>query len=350
MHLRILLVDQHVEGDDYSALDWVLRADVERCALLEEESKLNSYIHGEAPLPPELKGVNLEVALAECYDRMETIGVPTSEMRARKILKGLGFLEDTMTRPTNSLSGGWAMRAALAAAIFVKPNLLLLDEPTNHLDLHALVWLEYWLTNFFEGIALIVSHDKVFLNEVCTDMLELKSTLAGSSKSTFTHFNGDYNTYENTVKENKINQQRLRDAYEKEKEKLQEFISREGKKYDNPQHQSQRKMKMKQLEKLTEVEKIEEETELILKFPKPYGVFDKKETLISSKDVSFGWYPETSTKTSGGLEVLPEENILFKNVDFTLNSGSRIAIVGKNGSGMLIFTFFHFSLNYSQSD
>lgn len=151
MHLRILLVDQHVEGDDESALQWVLRADVERTALLEEEQKLNMYLHGaddnteEADegttkrgirpvLPPELKGVNLEVALQEVYERMDAIGVPTAELRARKILEGLGFSNEMMERPTNSLSGGWAMRAALAAALFVKPNLLLLDEVRTTTD------------------------------------------------------------------------------------------------------------------------------------------------------------------------------------------------------------------------
>ena len=134
-HLRVLLVDQHVEGDDDSALRWLLRADVERTSLLEEESRLSSYLHGTAsgPLPADLKGVNLEVALTECYERMEVIGVSSAEQRARKILTGLGFSEPMMERPTSGLSGGWAMRAALGAALFVKPNLLLLDEPTNHL-------------------------------------------------------------------------------------------------------------------------------------------------------------------------------------------------------------------------
>jgi ATPase subunit of ABC transporter with duplicated ATPase domains len=145
MHLRILLVDQHVEGDDESALQWVLRADVERTALLEEEQKLVMYMHGtdetngdddakrgiRPVLPPELKGVNLEVALQEVYDRMDAIGVSTAELRARKILEGLGFSNSMMERPTNSLSGGWAMRAALAAALFVRPNLLLLDEVSS---------------------------------------------------------------------------------------------------------------------------------------------------------------------------------------------------------------------------
>ena len=134
-HLRILLVDQHVEGDGDSPLEWLLRADVERTSLLEDEARITLHLHGsteECPLPEDLKGVNLEMALTEVYERMEAIGVSTAETRARKILAGLGFDSQMMEKPTNGLSGGWAMRAALAAALFVKPNLLLLDEPTNH--------------------------------------------------------------------------------------------------------------------------------------------------------------------------------------------------------------------------
>jgi ATPase subunit of ABC transporter with duplicated ATPase domains len=201
------------------------------------------------------------------------------------------------------------------------------------------VWLENWLSSNFEGIAIIVSHDQYFLNSVCTDVLELRSTLAGQSKTSlgvsisfissssppppppsissssplpslssssdhyhgdnntfqntcgwiyvyihvqtfinthtysytyiFTyiymyiyisdHYHGDYNTFQNTCAEKKVVQNRARLIYEKEKDKLKEFVSREGKKYDNPAHQSQRKMKLKQLEALIEVEAVEED-------------------------------------------------------------------------------------------
>eukprot|EP01036_Dinobryon_divergens_P029894 gene29894-39062_t len=182
-HLKILLD---------SALQWVLRADVERTSLLDDEARLLLYLHhgdgsdgngngtsdscsgssgggsrtsivkgkeekaestSSSTLPDDLKGVNLEVALQECYERMVVIGVNTAEVRARKILEGLGFSEDTMCRPTLSLS----------------------------------------------GIAVIVSHDQMFLNEVCTDILELKSTLAGQVRSALTHYSGDFQTYGKTT-------------------------------------------------------------------------------------------------------------------------------------------------------
>lgn len=170
---------------------------------------------------------------------------------------------------------------------------------------------------------LVVSHDTVFLDAITTDVLEFKSTLVGHSASSLTSYNGDYTNYVAVKEEEKIHQARLRVQYEREREKLQEFISREGKKYDNPAHQAQRKMKMKQLEKLIEIDMIEDETELILKFPRPYSSFDSNERMIGLTDVSFGW-PNAAGDTT---------QFLFENVNMTIRHGSRIAIVGKNGSG-----------------
>ena len=195
------------------------------------------------------------------------------------------------------------------------------DEPTNHLDLHALVWLENWLTNHFDGMAIIVSHDQYFLNSVCTDVLELRSTLAGQQKTSLEHYSGDYSTYQNTLAERKIAQTRAKLAYEKEKEKLQEFVSREGKKYDNPAHQSQRKMKLKQLEAMVEVEGVEVDSELVMHFPRPYGVFSAEEKLLSVSDASFAW---------------PGEESLFSDVEFLVTPKARLAILGKNGCGEII--------------
>ena len=93
-HLRILLVDQHIEGDEESPMQWLLRADVERTALLEEEANIQAYIHGTKKLPDEMKGINLQVALSEVYESMENCNISSAETRAMKILAGLGFSED----------------------------------------------------------------------------------------------------------------------------------------------------------------------------------------------------------------------------------------------------------------
>ncbi len=181
------------------------------------------------------------------------------------------------------------------------------------------MWLEAWLKEHFTGIALIVSHDKYFLDSICTDILELRSLLGGQKKNSLEHYSGDYSTFEAVVEERNIAQARARAAYEKEKEKLKEFISREGKKYDNPAHQAQRKMKMKQLEALVEVENVESEAEIEFHLPAPYAVFDPCDVLIGIRNASFAWNAEDPP--------------LFRDVDFSITSTSRIAIMGKNGCG-----------------
>ena len=165
---------------------------------------------------------------------------------------------------------------------------------------------------------MIVSHDQCFLDAVCTDILELRSTLAGQSKGSLTYFQGDYKTYESTLSDNKKKLLRDKLRQDEKKEKLKEFISREGRKYDNPSHQSQRKMKMKQLAQLEEIELIEEDKDMTVILPSPNGVFDHHEKLIRIEQVSFAY---------------PNEEPLFSNIDFSIQSGARIAIMGKNGCG-----------------
>ena len=109
--------------------------------------------------------------LREVYDELEAMGASTAEARARTILSGLGFDDAMQMQPTSQFSGGWRMRVALAAALFVEPDVLLLDEPTNHLDLDAVLWLESYLAKWPKSLV-VVSHDQDFLEEVVTDVCE----------------------------------------------------------------------------------------------------------------------------------------------------------------------------------
>ncbi len=249
------------------------------------------------------------------------------EPRARKVLAGLGFTKDMQEKPTSALSGGWRMRVSLSCALFANPSLLLLDEPTNHLDLEAVLWLERYLTQSYTGTLVVVSHDRHFLNEVVTDVVHFH-------KNNLTTYKGDITNFENVVADNKIRQQRQREQQEAKRVHLQKYIDLHAQAGENgPKASRQRKSKMKKLDKIgvmaqdgkrwkasydgdaEEVEEVEEDEEVVLKFPDP-GSFDKD--MIKLEQVKFG-YDKT--------------NILLENVDMTVDLSSRIALLGRNGCG-----------------
>jgi ATP-binding cassette subfamily F protein 2 len=123
----------------------------------------------------------------------------TAEVRARTILKGLGFTHEMQSKMTKDFSGGWRMRVALARALFIKPVCLLLDEPTNHLDLEAVLWLEEYLSKW-DRILVMISHSQDFMNGVCTHMIHL------TSKKRLEYYSGNYDSFVKTKSEKVENQ------------------------------------------------------------------------------------------------------------------------------------------------
>lgn len=189
----------------------------------------------------------LHEKLVQAHNRLGEIEAEEGgdpEPRARKVLAGLGFTKEMQDKRTQELSGGWRMRVSLSCALFANPSLLLLDEPTNHLDLEAVLWLERYLTKDFKGTLVVVSHDRHFLNEVVTDVVHFH-------KNDLTTYRGDISNFEAVVSDDKLRQQRLREQQESKRAHLQKYIDLHAQSGENGVKASkQRKSRMKKLDKL----------------------------------------------------------------------------------------------------
>jgi len=167
-----------------TVLDQVMDVAEEVLAIERELSLLADQL--EKPLP----GAELAHAAqrqSRLLEEYERLGGYDLEARARKVLGGLGFDEDDMHKPVEEMSGGWAMRVALARILLAEPDLMLLDEPTNHLDLDSLIWLEDYLVQTPSSL-MLVSHDRVFLDNVVHKLLELENGQITSYPGDFQHY------------------------------------------------------------------------------------------------------------------------------------------------------------------
>ncbi|KAL4254534.1 ABC transporter domain-containing protein [Abortiporus biennis] len=307
-HITILFVEQEIVGDDTTALESVLKADVWRDTLMREEAHLNAQL---AELDKENDEKRFEDAreeaqtrLAEVHARLADMEAESGPARAAALLAGLGFSELDQGRPTKSFSGGWRMRLALARALFVKPTLLLLDEPSNHIDLNALAWLEDYLQTW-PGTLLVVSHDRAFLDAVATDIVHMHSARLDYYKGNFTQFYS-------TKTERDRNLRKEYDTQMEYRKHLQAFIDRW--RY-NANRAAQAQSKIKILEKLPEIQPPEEDEIETFKFPETEKI---SPPVLQLNEVSFGYTPD---------------KILLKGINIDVGLDSRIAVIGPNGAG-----------------
>ena len=181
-------------GDGTSALQAVLDADVWRKHLLAEQRRITETLSnmekapepitvssGASEFPSNEERDELDTLLADVHNKLAEIESDKAESRAAAILAGLGFSPAKQLCATNTFSGGWRMRLALARALFCKPDLLLLDEPSNMLDVPSITFLAEYLQTY-PSTVLVVSHDRAFLNEVATDIIHQHSALPRISR------------------------------------------------------------------------------------------------------------------------------------------------------------------------
>ena len=292
------------------------------------EKEMESLTHSMS----ELDHTGQEYAdVADRYQRLE------HEFRARdgytleaevgKVLTGLGFHRDDWTRQTEEFSGGWQMRIALAKLLLQKPNLLLLDEPTNHLDLEARNWLEEYLASYPYAYVLI-SHDRYFLDVTVDRIVEI-----WNKKLHF--YAGNYDQY---LAAKAARKEQLESAYKTQRERIEQlevFINRF--RYTATKAK-QVQSRIKELEKMERIEVPEEEKVVHFSFPQPKP---SGRIVAEFKDVAKSYVKsprvedrETLRQAQGRLlGARSLEHEVFANVNFMIERGERIALVGVNGAG-----------------
>jgi len=289
---RIGQVAQEAPGTEEPLIDIVLKADVERTALLAEEQTATDPHR-----------------IAEIHIRLADIDAHSAESRAATILAGLGFDDEAQRRPASSFSGGWRMRVALAAVLFSEPDLLLLDEPTNYLDLEGTLWLENYVSKYPHTV-LLISHDRDLLNRAVNSIVHLDQ-----KKMTF--WRGGYDQFERQFAEQRELQEKGRVKQEAARKHLQSFVDRFRAKASKAR---QAQSRIKALEKMKPIAALMEDNVRPFSFPEP--VKTVASPIVALDRVNVGYQADKP---------------ILKKMTLRIDADDRIALLGANGNGKSTF-------------
>jgi len=240
---------------------------------------------------------------ARLHERLQAIGGYAARARAAALMHGLGFKPGEEQRTVAEFSGGWRMRLNLAQALMCRSDLLLLDEPTNHLDLDAVFWLEDWLRRY-EGTLLLISHDREFLDNVVSHVLEIADEKVEL-------FAGNLSGFERKRAERLVQQQLQYERQQRERAHLQSFVDRFKAKASKAR---QAQSRVKALERMVEIAPIRAASSIRFEFREPEAL---PYPLARLDEASAGY----------------GERTVLANVKFGLVPGDRIALLGANGAG-----------------
>ncbi|WP_455539640.1 ABC-F family ATP-binding cassette domain-containing protein [Terrisporobacter sp.] len=225
---------------------------------------------------------------------------------AKGVLKGLGFKDEDMNKPINILSGGEKTRVLLGKLLLKKPTLLLLDEPTNHLDAEAIEWLEFFLKQY-KGTVMLISHDRYFLDQVVDRVFEIHNKKLKA-------YNGNYSKFIELSKVEKEIELKKYEDQQKDLKKQEESIER-LKAYGREKHLKRARSKEKALNKVDVLDKPE--------------AYRKKAKIKFNPSVSSG----NDVLHVDNLSMAYDERVLFRNVNFDIYRGEKVALIGPNGIG-----------------
>lgn len=264
-----------------------------------------------------LRDIELEIGLgdnssADEYQQLsswvEANDGYNTDVKIRTVLNGMGFSGEQLDRTVSGFSGGEKTRLCIAKLLLEEPNLLILDEPTNHLDFKTIMWLEDYLRSY-RGAVLIVSHDRYFLDRLCTSVCEIE-------RGVLTRYKGNYSAFVRQREENDVRREREYEQQQKQIAKMEDYVAR------NLVRASTTKMaqsRRKQLEKIERIEKpFHDEKHAKINFT--YAVEPPLDVLkVRNTDISVG----------EGLN----RKTLVDSVSFEVRRGEKIGIIGDNGIG-----------------
>jgi ATP-binding cassette subfamily F protein 3 len=285
---RVGSLAQEAPNGPESLIDVVLKADLERDALLQEADTAHDPHR-----------------IAEIQTRLVDIDAHSAPARAAAILGGLGFSTADQARPCSEFSGGWRMRVALAATLFAAPDLLLLDEPTNYLDLEGTLWLEDHLANYPRTV-IVISHDRDLLDTSVDQILHL-------DRGKLTLYRGSYTSYEEQRATKEMLDAKHAKRQDAERKRLQAFVDRFKAKASKAR-QAQSRVKM--LEKMKPIAALVRQDVREITFPAPEKMLSPP--IIAVDEVSVGYDPAQP---------------VLKHVTLRIDNDDRIALLGSNGNG-----------------
>jgi len=288
-HWRVAHVAQETPAFEGPAVEYAIDGD-RRLRLLEQELAAAERAN-DGNLIGELHAA---LADADAY---------TARPRAEELLLGLGFSPGELQQTVSSFSGGWRMRLNLAQALMMPSDLLLLDEPTNHLDLDAILWLEEWLRRY-PGTLIVISHDRDFLDGIVKAVVHI-------DQGKLRRYSGDYSSFEVQRAQTVLLTQHLIEKQARERAHLQSFIDRFRAKATKAR-QAQSRMKM--LAKMEDLAPLHVAAPFSFEFREPEHA------------------PNPLLVVEDGVAGYPDKTVL-QNLNFSLQSGARIGLLGVNGAG-----------------
>ncbi len=305
----LLLDELHADtGEFHRPGDWII-AHVAQETRADERRAIEYVLDGDA----ELRAVEADLALAEqnndgahlaaLHGRFESIDGYTARSRAAQLLHGLGFRTTDEERPVQDFSGGWRMRLNLGRALMCRSDLLLLDEPTNHLDLDAVIWLEGWL-RAYRGTLLLISHDRDFLDSVCSHIAHLEH-------QRITLYSGNYSAFERVRAERLAGQQAEYRKQQREIAHIRAYVDRFRAKATKAR---QAQSRLKALQRMEQIAPAHVDSPFHFTFRNAEKMPDP---LLKLDEVAAGYGDST----------------IFSQVRLILSPGDRIGLLGPNGAG-----------------